>query len=81
MPEKQTSPNPAPDSASTDGTAQPLKKVTDAGASVGADQVQKAVDQANEQGYVGDKPEGSPENDAFTVEGVTKAAKDANDGT
>lgn len=49
------------------------------GAELGADQVQDAFDQANEQGYFGTVPDETP-NEAYTVEGVVKAAEDAKDG-
>lgn len=66
MSEKQTSPNPKPASASTDATK----------ADHGQAESQAAWDEANENGYWGDVPDETP-NEAYTVAGVTKAAKEA----
>ena len=37
---------------------------------LGADQVQKAFDEANEQGYFGETPDDTP-NENYTLKGVT----------
>jgi hypothetical protein len=67
MSEKQTSPSPKPASASTDA-----KKVADHGKA----EIQAAWDEANEKGYWGEVPDETP-NEAYTVAGVTKAAKES----
>ena len=64
MSEKETSPNPKPASASTSKAAD-----------YGKAELQKAQDVADEQGYFGTVPDETP-NEAYTVEGVTKAAKE-----
>ena len=64
MSEKQTSPSPKPASASTSAKADHGKA-----------EIQKAHDEANAQGYWGTVPDETP-NEAYTVAGVTKAAKD-----
>lgn len=67
----------------TTDTAEPIEAdpattqdVAEAGAEVGADQVQAAFDEAAEKGYFGETPETKP-NEAFTVKGSIKAAKEA----
>jgi hypothetical protein len=67
MSEKQISPSPKPASASTDA-----KKVADHGKA----EIQAAWDEANEKGYWGEVPDETP-NEAYTVAGVTKAAKES----
>lgn len=68
MSEKQTSPNPKPASASTDAKADH-----------GQAEIQAAWDDANAKGYWGTVPDETP-NEAYTVAGVTKAAKEAKGG-
>lgn len=48
-------------------------------ADVGADQVQHAFDDAAKKGHFGEKPDGPP-NEAYTVKGSIKAAKEAQGG-
>jgi hypothetical protein len=67
MSEKQTTPAPKPASASTDA-----KKVADHGKA----EIQAAWDEANDKGYWGEVPDETP-NEAYTVAGVTKAAKES----
>ena len=70
MSEKQTSPSPKPASASTDAP-----KAKDHGQA----EIQAAWDEANAQGYWGSVPDETP-NEAYTVAGVVKAAKEAKGG-
>ena len=66
MSETMTSPSPKPASASTSA-----KKASDHGKAA----IQAAHDEANAQGYWGTVPDETP-NEAYTVAGVTKAARD-----
>lgn len=46
------------------------KKTTNPADAVGADEVQKKFDEANEQGYFGETPDDTP-NENYTLKGVT----------
>lgn len=72
MSEKPISPSPKPASASTEA---PKPKAEDHGQA----ESQAAWDEANEQGFWGSVPDETP-NAAYTVAGVTKAAKEAKGG-
>jgi hypothetical protein len=74
MSEKQSSVSPKPVSGSTEATTAnaDAKKVADHGKA----EIQAAWDEANEQGYWGSVPDETP-NEAYTVAGVTKAAKES----
>ena len=71
MSEKQTSPSPKQASASTESATPSVSGAVERTKA----EIQSAWDEANEKGYWGEVPDETP-NEAYTVEGVTKAAND-----